>query len=363
MPVAQQYEVREAGRAALRPVLDVMRVDVAALRAAGKTAAAVARPQRAPDRRRHRAGLAADIERLAVAVLDDDDALAVAGQPPCRLDRQPGASAAVAQCRVIDVDRDAVAAGGAGGFAGFARHVRAAREPGAGQCNERIGAQRGPALFGELGRRRGVVVDRGVERPVEQLAGLKWQLCGQDHRAARRVAAQAERPARVPAQRVVERRIRAVAQFAAAFVHPRRGRAQREGEQRVLVVTISDARQCANFRIGQLAAREGRADGRQRLQRVRDPHFLAGRVQAQIAAPGEPLGAVGEAPLEPAAALVEAADEHQQVVGRGVDAGGEADDCAVDLVDGFGRRGRLVGGGHGALRKCNKRAVIIYSNA
>ena len=48
----------------------------------------------------------------------------------------------------------------------------------------------------------------------------------------------------------------------------------------------------------------------------------------------QPVGAVLEAPAEPAGAFVEAADQDQQVVSGGIDAGGEADESAVEVVDG-----------------------------
>ena len=58
MTAAQQQQIVETRRAAIGPVDDMMRV-AAARRAAGEAAGGVARSQRAPDRRRNRAGLAA----------------------------------------------------------------------------------------------------------------------------------------------------------------------------------------------------------------------------------------------------------------------------------------------------------------
>jgi len=58
---AEQREVLEARLAAVGPMADVMRVDVVPVRAARERAAAVARPERALERRRHDALLAADV--------------------------------------------------------------------------------------------------------------------------------------------------------------------------------------------------------------------------------------------------------------------------------------------------------------
>ena len=74
----------QPGRAAVGPVLDVMRVDESGRGAAGEAAAAVAGRQGALQRGRDRAGLAPDVERVALA-LDDADDRPVAGEPACGL--------------------------------------------------------------------------------------------------------------------------------------------------------------------------------------------------------------------------------------------------------------------------------------
>jgi hypothetical protein len=71
MQTAQGHEIGELRFAALGPVLDVMCVDVALVRAAGETTAAVAAIERAADTRWDAAGLAPDIERLALRILED----------------------------------------------------------------------------------------------------------------------------------------------------------------------------------------------------------------------------------------------------------------------------------------------------
>src|SRR5690606_11333862 len=80
--------VRELRLAAVRPVDDVMRMREHRPTATGVATAAVARLQRALDRRRNASGLAADAERLAVRIVDDADQRAVAREPPRRLDRK-----------------------------------------------------------------------------------------------------------------------------------------------------------------------------------------------------------------------------------------------------------------------------------
>jgi hypothetical protein len=90
MKRAEQREVLKARRSALRPMLDVVRVDVAAVVASGERAVPVARPERALERSRDGPALAANVERRAVLVLDDRDEAPVAGEAPDSLDRQVG---------------------------------------------------------------------------------------------------------------------------------------------------------------------------------------------------------------------------------------------------------------------------------
>jgi len=75
---AQRDEVAGLRLAAVDPVPDVVTLAEASAVAAGKTAAAVARAQRALDRDRNRASLAADIQRLAVTALNEADDGAIA---------------------------------------------------------------------------------------------------------------------------------------------------------------------------------------------------------------------------------------------------------------------------------------------
>jgi hypothetical protein len=80
-----------------------MRVDVARVPTARERAAAVTRPERAPEGRRHRALLAADVERRAVCVLDDRDQAAVASEALGRTEPR-ASSAAMEVSRGVVID-------------------------------------------------------------------------------------------------------------------------------------------------------------------------------------------------------------------------------------------------------------------
>jgi len=67
---AQRDEIGGLRFTAVGPVLDVMRVEVTRIRAAGETASFVAGVQHASQRSGNRARLASDVEWLAVIVLD-----------------------------------------------------------------------------------------------------------------------------------------------------------------------------------------------------------------------------------------------------------------------------------------------------
>jgi hypothetical protein len=78
MMTAQQHEILETRLSPIRPMPHVMRIDVPRVMASRKRAMPIACPQRALQRRRHRALLAADVERRAAFVLDNGDDGAVA---------------------------------------------------------------------------------------------------------------------------------------------------------------------------------------------------------------------------------------------------------------------------------------------
>src|SRR5690606_35419475 len=65
---------------------------------------------------------------------------------------------------------------------------------------------------------------------------------------------------------------------------------------------------------------------------MRHADLLARGAQADVASPVQPLGTGLERPAAPAGPLVEAADEHEEIVSRGVDAPGKVHNGAVELV-------------------------------
>jgi hypothetical protein len=73
-------------------MLDVMGIDVTAVVTAGERAVAVARPERAFERRCNGAAFAPDVERRAVLVLDDRDEAPIACEPLDGIDRQVGSA-------------------------------------------------------------------------------------------------------------------------------------------------------------------------------------------------------------------------------------------------------------------------------
>ena len=99
---------------------------------------------------------------------------------------------------------------------------------------------------------------------------------------------------------------------------------------------------------------------------MRHPHLLARRAQTDVTTPVQPVGAVLEAPLQEARALVELADEYEQFVADRIDAGGEIDDGAIERVDVQVARGGEIGIAHGADSVGDEERriepVIIYSN-
>ncbi len=81
-------------------------------------------------------------------------------------------------------------------------------------------------------------------------------------------------------------------------------------EQAHLGLRGRDAGQGADLGVGELAARQGVSQGRQRPEGAGHPDMLAGGAQGEADAPGEPLGAGAEA-VGPAAAGVELADQRR----------------------------------------------------
>ena len=82
---AEQDQVVQAGAAAVDPVVDVVGVDIAAVRAHREPAAAIARPERPANRRRNRTRLAADVQHRAAFARRHRHQRPVAADAPERL--------------------------------------------------------------------------------------------------------------------------------------------------------------------------------------------------------------------------------------------------------------------------------------
>src|SRR4051812_45981320 len=157
---AQQREVLESRLSAVRPMLDVMAMNESRLAAPGERAAAIARPQRAPNGRRHDALLAPDVERRAALVLDNGDQASIAREPLDRLDRQVGSAGTSTEGFGVDMEDDLVViVGGARALSGLlASEIRL------GNRNERIGLLCSPSTCRDLAIRRELDAGRNVAR-------------------------------------------------------------------------------------------------------------------------------------------------------------------------------------------------------
>ena len=92
----------------------------------------------------------------------------------------------------------------------------------------------------------------------------------------------------------------------------------REVEQRGLVLRRGHAGQRPHLGVRDRAARHRGADGRQRGQRVRDPHLLTRCAQGNPGAPVQPVGTRSETAV-PAGASIELAQEHEQFERAGME--------------------------------------------
>ncbi len=141
------------------------------------------------------------------------------------------------------------------------------------------------------------------------------------------------------------------------------GRRRRAGEAEELgfVRGGCHAGQRTHLRVGELAALHGGAQAREGGQGAGDAHLLARGPQIESGAPVEPVAARVEA-LVPPLALVELADQDQQLVGGGLDAGRQLGDGVTEAVhlgalaglrrgcgNGCRCHGTMFGGRHGTI--------------
>jgi len=104
-------------------------------------------------------------------------------------------------------------------------------------------------------------------------------------------------------------------------------------EQLVFIVPVRNARQFFDFRVRQLTRGKRRCDCRQYFQGVGNPHFLTCGCDVEVAAPGEPLGAVLHAPLVVTGTLVKLANKHQQLVRCCIDLSTQIEDALVEFFE------------------------------
>jgi hypothetical protein len=151
------------------------------------------------------------------------------------------------------------------------------------------------------------------------------------------------------------------------------GAGEGEVEQLLLVVRGGDAGQGADLGVGDAAVAHGLGEARQVAEGAGDADMLAGWAEGEAGAPAEPVGAGAETPMEvavPALALVELADEGEELVGGGGDLGGELGDPFAELFyvvarrsgAGSWREGRegLI---HGVLQRVQRHCKPMFFKA
>ena len=102
---AQLHQVIERCRTAIRPMLDMMTVQVPGRAAAGETATLIAGGQRAFQCRRNGACLATDVQRLAFGIFDDAHNARVTSQTASGVRGEIGAVMQMAATVTVKVDQ------------------------------------------------------------------------------------------------------------------------------------------------------------------------------------------------------------------------------------------------------------------
>ena len=105
-----------------------------------------------------------------------------------------------------------------------------------------------------------------------------------------------------------------------------------DGQQALLGLRRRHPRERADLGVRELAVRERLGEPRQRGERARHAHLLAGRAQIEADAPRQPLGAGAKA-VVPAAAGVKVADEIEQASGGGIEMHGELGDLVTQAIE------------------------------
>ena len=191
-------------------------------------------------------------------------------------------------------------------------------------------------------------IERRRQRPPQHGAHLRRQpAADHDHPVVVHPGVEGARLVPPPVLRLLGRAVDP-APRADHLLDMRGGAGEGDVEQRLLGRGSCHAGDGAHLRVGDGAAPQRLAQPRQLRQGVGDAHLLAGGARREADAPAQPVGAGGEA--FPAVALVELADEDEQLVGGGLDAGGEVGypvaeclDAGRGLVGSRRLRGRDVG--------------------
>ncbi len=76
---------------------------------------------------------------------------------------------------------------------------------------------------------------------------------------------------------------------------------------------------------------------------MRNTDLLERRRHAEVTAPGQPLGTVLKAPLQPSSTFIELTDQDQQLVSCGIDMGTEGANIAIESLDRSEFSGRFHG--------------------
>ena len=239
-------------------------------------------------------------------------------------------------------------------------------------CLFRAGRRVGRFPFPAAGRRRPPprLVARRLQRPPQRGPDLRRQTPADNHHPVL-IHPRSQSPVRgpPPVLRLLHVAVDAPPRPGDPF-HVRRRARQRHVEQGLLVLKRGHPRDRPHLRVGDLAAAHGVAQLRQRSEGPRHADVLAGRPRREPGPPAQPVRA--RQATVPALLLVELADEDEQLVGGGLDAGGQLGDAVAEpcelraAVAGRGRRlagRRLVGGldGRRRMRAGCRRGGVVFS--
>ena len=275
-------------------------------------------PRRRPGRRapgRSRGNVPPFPQRLRVYV--QHHLIPVTGRPPveaarqCRLGQRPdGVRLPLRERRLFHVGRSAGRRGGRFVF-------RARRRVGGVLLRAAVRRRRAPSL-----------VASRLQRAPQHRPDLRRQPPADNHHPVL-VHPRPQPAARVPPPllRLLHVPVDAPPR-AGDPLHVRRRARQRHVEQGLLVLRGGDPGDRAHLRVGDPAAAHGVAQLRQLSEGARHADVLAGGPRREPGPPAQPVRA--RQATVPALLLVELADEDEQLVGGGLDAGGQLGDAVAE---------------------------------